>query len=128
MKNTLIIDGDCGICTHFGNYLKTFDIRNNFDLITLSQVQNNIEINQKAISLDNINFVSEKGNYYTQVRAVSEAMKLSSGIFKLFGIFSSNPFISFIFKPIYILVRNNRTQISKILGYKACEIRYNLKK
>lgn len=128
MRNTLIIDGDCGICTHFGNFLKTYDINDNYDLVTFNQLVDIQEIDSNKISFENMNFVSDKGIYYMQFRAVMEAMKLTSGVFKLIGLLGSNKIVSFIFTPIYILIRNNRSNISKLLGYKACEVRYSVKK
>lgn len=128
MENTLIIDGDCGICTHFGMFLKKYDKYYNYKLITLNQVSNNNEIIKNNISFDNINFIGSNNTYYQKSRAVFEAMKLTSGIFKIIGILGANSLVPIVINPFYNLIRDNRSRISSFLGYKACEINYTSKK
>lgn len=124
MKDLLIFDGDCGICTYLSEYaqkhsnpdkleVKPFQI---LDLINLHP-----ELNEDKTS-KSVYLLTESGDLYNRSKAVFETMKIMNNYLKPIGYILSNPVIVFLTNPIYNWIAKNRTKISVRFGLNACNI------
>ncbi len=123
-KEYIIIDYDCGICTHTWNYYLTFDINKNLTPIGLATIPDSDYDFKDKVSMLNINFVDANGRVFHKARAIFEALKRTSGLWKIAGYLGANPIVSSLFVPIYAIIRDNRSQISKMIGLNACNLSF----
>lgn len=123
-KEYIIIDYDCGICTHTWNYYLSFDINQHLTPIGLASIPDSDYPFKNEVSLLNINFVDANGRVFHKARAIFEAQKRLSGFWKIAGYIGANPIISALFVPIYALIRDNRSLISKMLGMNVCTVNF----
>lgn len=124
-KEYIVIDNDCGICTHTWNYYLSFDKKDNLTPIGLASIPDSDYPFKDKISLLNVNFVDKDGRVFQKARAIFEAQKRLSGIWKITGYIGANPIVSTLFVPIYALIRDNRSRISKMLGMNVCNINFS---
>jgi len=125
VKNILIYDADCGICTYLANWILKKDYKNLIKIIPFQtfdfknyNLSINIELAQKTLI-----FISPINNkYFIQSRAIFEILKSLNGIYKLIGIILSNKLCSLIFDPFYKIIAKNRAFISQKLGLTTCKI------
>lgn len=125
VKNILIYDADCGICTYLANWILKKDYKNLIEIVPFQtfdfEIYNfsiNIELAQKTVIFIN----SSKNQYFIQSRAIFEILKSLDSLYKLIGIIFSNKLCSLIFDPFYQLIAKNRAFISQKLGLTTCKI------
>jgi len=126
MQTRVLFDGDCGICTHFGELAKRLDREG------LLQVQPYYEVPEDELRpygltyeacVDYLQVIGEDGLVYSGHNAVNY---VGLRLFPLSIAFA----LLYFFPPLlwfeaigYALVAKNRTKISAKLGMNACRIR-----
>jgi len=125
VKNILIYDADCGVCTYLANWILKRDYKNLIEIIPFQifdfdnyNFSINIELAQKTVIVIN----KSKNHYFIKSRAIFEILKSLNGLYKLIGIIFSNKLCSLIFDPFYQLIAKNRAFISQKLGLNSCKI------
>lgn len=122
MKDILIYDGECGICSALAVWAQK-NSDGNIDIIPYQNFNFNVkEIDFQMAEKSAIFFSSKKGKYYKNARSVFETLKRIKLPYKIIGYVLGNPVFSFIFFPVYKLVAKYRRWISIKLGYNACRI------
>lgn len=126
IKNYILYDGDCGICSYSAEWLSK---RLSSELFIIIPFDEELDISKKFkfnldLALKTVIFV-QSDQYYTESRAIFEIAKHLPLIFKITGLLFSNKFFEIIFNPIYRLVAKHRASISKLFGLQACKVRYN---
>lgn len=124
-KEYIIIDNDCGICTHTWNYYLSFDIDKNLTPLFLASIPDSDYPFKDKVSLENFNFVDANGRVYQKARGIFETLKRLTGFWKIAGYIGANPVVSTLFVPIYALIRDNRSRISKMLGMNVCKVNFS---
>jgi predicted DCC family thiol-disulfide oxidoreductase YuxK len=125
MRDIIIYDGDCGICTAIVNWFIKKD-RHGRNLADANQAINfgilppglTKEMAEKSVCLVD----TETGKYYMGSRAFFETLKRLPALYGFIGSIFSLPFFSALFSPAYRFIASHRSCISLILGLKACQI------
>jgi predicted DCC family thiol-disulfide oxidoreductase YuxK len=125
MKDILIFDGDCGICTFTAEFIKkrvdkiSLEIKP-YQVLDLKNIHS--ELDEDMTSKSVYFFKNKNNQIYSKSKAVFLALKKMNGFYKIMGYLLDNPLFVFIFNPIYNIVARNRTKISKMFGLNACNI------
>ncbi len=116
-------DGACGICQSFASWLMGLDQAHGLSLVAYQQIDPaelparlTPELTQQAMHL-----LDAQGNLFRGARAVFEALRSLPGFWGCMGTVFSNRLMSCIAEPIYRLVADHRTAISRVLGLHVCE-------
>lgn len=125
MKDLLIFDGDCGICTYTAEFIEKRVDNNSLDIkpyqvLALKKIHNDLgeDMTSKSVYF----YQNSNKQIYSKSKAVFLALKKMNGLYKIMGYLLDNPLFVFIFNPIYNIVARNRTKISKMFGLNACNI------
>lgn len=124
MRDLLIFDGDCGICTSSSELVQRHSVNSAlevkpFQILNLSELHPDLNEDRTSKSLY---LLTKEGKLYNRSKGVFETMKRMKGFYKPLGFILSNPIIVFITNPIYDWVAKNRTKISIRFGLNACNI------
>ena len=124
MRDLLIFDGDCGICTSSSELVQRLSADSAlevkpFQILNLSELHPDLNEDRTSKSLY---LLTKEGKLYSRSKGVFETMKRMKGFYKPLGFILSNPIIVFITNPIYDWVAKNRTKISIRFGLNACNI------
>jgi predicted DCC family thiol-disulfide oxidoreductase YuxK len=125
MKDILIFDGDCGICTYTAEFIEKRVDKNSLDIkpyqvLALKKIHNDLdeEMTSKSVYF----YQNSNKQIYSKSKAIFLALKKMNGVYKVMGYLLDNPLFVFIFNPIYNIIARNRTRISKMYGLNACNI------
>lgn len=127
IKDLVIFDGDCGVCSFFAGWIERHDKRERFDVKPYQML--NLELIHKDISVENAEktmfFVTYDNQIFTHARGVFEIAKRLPGIYGFLGSLMANDVFGAVFKPLYQLVASNRSRLSRLFGLNACVIDRN---
>lgn len=126
MKDLVIFDGDCGICTKSSQIIQKWDKKKLLDVqayqfLDLPKIDPDLDAEKCSQSV----YFKTEDNLYKEARAIFEICKKLPGIIKIPGYLFSNKFFEVLFRPVYRLIAKNRTKISQALGLAACKVNFN---
>lgn len=124
-RDTVIYDGDCGICRVLKDWAEGRNAAENMDFIAfqsgnLEGISPGLtpELASKALC-----FVGSDGRRFHGARAVFETMRRLPGILGILGRVLSFPPLSVLAEPFYHLFARNRERFSDWLGLDRCDTR-----
>lgn len=126
LKNILIFDGDCGICTKLSLYAErkidaNISVKPFFEVFEeLSTIGIDFELASQTVVL------IKESKIFLRSRAIFELCKEMPGLWKVPGYLFSFKLFEILFNPFYNLIAKNRAKISKILGLDACKLNYSI--
>jgi predicted DCC family thiol-disulfide oxidoreductase YuxK len=122
--DTMIFDGECGICTASAEWIKARDTADQLAVVPYQTA--NLETLSPgltpAMARRSVYFVRSDGRRYKEARAVFETLKRLSGIWRVVGFLLANPICAVLCAPGYRLVARYRKRISIWLGMTACAV------
>lgn len=126
MKNYVLYDGDCGICSHSAVWLAQRLNLNFFEITPFDEnsvISKKFDLNYDLASRTVI--LVKNGVIYTESRAIFEIAKSLNRFYKFFGYLFANDVITAFANPIYRLIAKNRALISRKLGLQSCKVRFD---
>lgn len=122
MKDILIYDGECGICSALAVWAQ----KNSDGNIEIIPYQNfdfdSSEIDLQVAEKSAVFFSGKRNKFYKNARSIFETLKIIRLPYKILGYVFGNTFFSILFYPLYRAVAKYRRWISVKLGYNACKI------
>ena len=124
LRDTVIFDGDCGVCTALKDWAKGRDSDGNLEFIAYQT--GNLEGISPGLTPElasqALYFVGRDSRRFRGARAVFETMQRLPGKWTALGKVLSFPPLSFVAEPFYRLFAHNRGAISRRLGLDRCDI------
>lgn len=126
MRNAILFDGDCGICTQFAEVVQKLDTGGLF------LVQPYYEFSQDELALHDLSYemcvdylqvIGSAGEIYSGHNAVNYVALQLFPLNIVFGLLYFFPPALWLEAIGYAVVAKNRTKISTLLGLNACRIR-----
>lgn len=126
MRNTILFDGDCGICTQSAELARRLDRTGQFTITPY------YEFSTEALAsyglsyetcVDYLQVVGEEGQVYSGHNAVNYVGLRLFPVSIAFGVLQFFPPLIWLEAIAYALIAKNRTRISAALGLTACRVR-----
>ena len=120
---TVLYDADCGICTHTARLLARLDSQRCLRLIALQEADvpghPPLEVLSEALHV-----VDADGRWSVGGKAMVEIARRIPAL-RLVGVYARLPLADLVFETIYRTIANNRQEISRVLGLRACKVPRN---
>lgn len=121
--DTVIFDGDCGVCMALKDWAVGRDSAGNLEFVAYQT--GNLEGISPGLTPELAShalcFVGRDGRLFRGARAVFETMRRLPGIWGAVGTVLSFPPLSFVAEPFYYLFARNRGRFSHWLGLDRCD-------
>ena len=126
MRNAILFDGDCGICTQFAELARKLDSNQQF-LIQPYYEFSEAELAQHGLSYDKcvdyLQVIGHDGAIHSGHNAVNYIGLRLFPLSVAFGVLYFFPPLLWLEAIFYAFVAKNRTKISSSFGLNACRIR-----
>jgi predicted DCC family thiol-disulfide oxidoreductase YuxK len=123
-RDTVIYDGDCGVCRALKDWAMGRDTAKNLEFIAFQR--GNLEDISPGLTPELVSkalyYVSDDGRRFHGARAVFETLRHLPGIWGILGTILSFPPLSLMAEPFYHLFARNRGRISHWLGLDRCDV------
>ena len=118
---TVLYDADCGICTHTARLLARLDSRRRLNLVALQEASLPGQPPRDELS-DALHAVDSRGGWTVGAAAVVEICRRLP-LLRPISVAARLPLAMLILNLAYTAVANNRQQLSRLLGLRACRVR-----
>jgi predicted DCC family thiol-disulfide oxidoreductase YuxK len=123
-RDTVIYDGECGVCRALKDWAAGRDTVGNLDFIAFQT--GNLEGISPGLTPElasrALHYVRDDGSQFHGARAVFETLRHLSGVWGILGTILSFPPLSLMAEPFYHLFARNRGRFSSWLDLDRCYI------
>jgi predicted DCC family thiol-disulfide oxidoreductase YuxK len=123
-RDTVIFDGDCGVCTALKNWAEGFDADGRLEFVAFQTADlDSISLGLTAeMTSQALYFVQQDGKRFGGARALFETMRRLPGVWGIMGSIWAFPPLSLLAEPFYRLFARYRGYVSRRLGLERCDL------